>query len=145
LSFHTIAWYRGSRGILEMDAKQLCFKRTDGRFFRTERLIACIPLDAVISIDLVGVLGKRIVVTVDSTLVAGIPCHEFLVGDPVGCLGRMRAELESSRADPFPVIHTREIVREVVKVPCAYCGSLNLVTSSRCDGCGAPVLAAMPR
>ncbi len=32
--------------------------------------------------------------------------------------------------------HT-EIVREIVKVRCKYCGALNLETSQRCSNCGA--------
>ncbi|MCI4320338.1 MAG: hypothetical protein L3K23_09475 [Thermoplasmata archaeon] len=37
---------------------------------------------------------------------------------------------------PAP-IHTREIVREVVKVPCRYCGTLFELTDLKCPGCGA--------
>ncbi|MGI0133244.1 MAG: hypothetical protein ACREDK_09215 [Thermoplasmata archaeon] len=37
---------------------------------------------------------------------------------------------------PLPTVH-REIVREIVKVPCRYCGSLVEVTSTKCAACGA--------
>ena len=36
-----------------------------------------------------------------------------------------------------PPVHTREIVREVVKVPCRYCGTLFELTDLKCPGCGA--------
>jgi rubrerythrin len=38
-----------------------------------------------------------------------------------------------------PVIHEREIVREIVKVPCAYCGVLMEITNVKCPNCGAPI------
>jgi RNA polymerase subunit RPABC4/transcription elongation factor Spt4 len=36
------------------------------------------------------------------------------------------------------VYKEKEIIREIVKVPCDYCGSLVDVTSEHCPGCGAP-------
>jgi hypothetical protein len=41
---------------------------------------------------------------------------------------------------PPPVIfQTREVItREVVKIPCRYCGQLNLQSDRFCTGCGAP-------
>jgi uncharacterized paraquat-inducible protein A len=41
----------------------------------------------------------------------------------------------SQQAQPTQT-HT-EIVREIVKVRCKYCGTLNLETSQRCSNCGA--------
>jgi hypothetical protein len=45
-----------------------------------------------------------------------------------------------------PLVTQREIMqketitREVVKVPCKYCGTLNIIATDRfCSGCGAPV------
>lgn len=38
---------------------------------------------------------------------------------------------------PLPVHREREIVREVVKVPCRYCGQLVSITDVRCGACGA--------
>ncbi len=35
--------------------------------------------------------------------------------------------------------HEKEIVKEIVKVPCAYCGVLVDITSTRCPSCGAPL------
>lgn len=38
------------------------------------------------------------------------------------------------------VIREREVTREIVKVPCRYCGNLNdLATDRFCRSCGAPV------
>ena len=38
-----------------------------------------------------------------------------------------------------PVQFVKETVREVVKIPCRYCGSLNLMTDAKCPSCGAPI------
>lgn len=37
------------------------------------------------------------------------------------------------------ITHEREVVREIVKVPCRFCGQLVAVTDVRCVGCGAPL------
>ncbi len=39
-------------------------------------------------------------------------------------------------APNIPVIREKEIIREVVKIPCRYCGRLNLMTDKKCSGCG---------
>jgi hypothetical protein len=39
-----------------------------------------------------------------------------------------------------PMVVVREIVHEVVKIPCRYCGSLMPAAASRCPMCGAPVV-----
>jgi len=38
-----------------------------------------------------------------------------------------------------PQIIERVIIREIVKIPCQYCGSLNESTQSRCGRCGAEI------
>ena len=71
---------------------------------------------------------------------------EFLVDPSVGPTAReyiaaartVRVQtLAAARAGSPPVV--REVVREVVKVPCRYCGMLLIQTDRRCPGCGAPV------
>jgi hypothetical protein len=43
-------------------------------------------------------------------------------------------------AAPAPtVIHEKETIREIVKVPCRYCNQLNIMNSAKCSGCGAPL------
>lgn len=42
-----------------------------------------------------------------------------------------------ARVEPTQVI-VKETIREIVKVPCRYCGFLNVNTESRCGSCGAP-------
>jgi hypothetical protein len=38
-----------------------------------------------------------------------------------------------------PVVVTHEVIKEIVKVPCRYCGQLNLITDTKCASCGAGV------
>ena len=38
---------------------------------------------------------------------------------------------------PQVVYKEREVIREVVKIPCRYCGTLNDQLSTKCSGCGA--------
>jgi|SRR5580693_9858596 hypothetical protein len=40
---------------------------------------------------------------------------------------------------PPPLIREREIHREIVKVPCRFCGQLVLITDPKCGSCGAPL------
>lgn len=40
---------------------------------------------------------------------------------------------------PPPPQIEREVIREVVKVPCRYCGTLVELRAPYCHGCGAPV------
>jgi rubrerythrin len=42
-------------------------------------------------------------------------------------------------AMPEQVVREREIIREIVKIPCRHCGSLIENTSVRCPFCDAPV------
>ena len=36
------------------------------------------------------------------------------------------------------VVHREVIIREIVKIPCRHCGTLNENTTQRCPNCGAP-------
>ena len=42
---------------------------------------------------------------------------------------------------PSPVVQ-REVVREIVKVPCRFCGTLIEVTAAKCASCGAALRAS---
>ena len=52
----------------------------------------------------------------------------------VGAIGVTDKKTES--VPPQSTTHT-EIVREIVKVRCKYCNTLNFETSQRCSNCGA--------
>ena len=54
----------------------------------------------------------------------------------VASLHRSAATQSHSGTGPTVI---KETIREVVKVPCGYCGTLNVITGLRCDSCGAPI------
>jgi hypothetical protein len=63
---------------------------------------------------------------------AGVKSRVGGAGVPVGAPGA------SAQADSTQVVyHEREVIREVVKIPCRYCGTLNDQLSVKCSGCGA--------
>jgi hypothetical protein len=37
------------------------------------------------------------------------------------------------------VIHEKETIKEIVKIPCRYCGTLVEITATRCPNCAAPL------
>ena len=48
--------------------------------------------------------------------------------------------IEKQPAQPQVIMNKEVTQREIVKVPCKYCGTLNnLATDKFCSGCGAPV------
>jgi hypothetical protein len=40
--------------------------------------------------------------------------------------------------EPAGIVREKEIIREIVKMPCAYCGALVEITAVKCSTCGAP-------
>lgn len=49
----------------------------------------------------------------------------------------MTIEIQVSAPDASPVIREKEIVRELVLIPCKYCGALMPQTETVCPNCGA--------
>jgi hypothetical protein len=137
--------YRNTWGILTLGGGRLVFTRTDGFLSKTERIVISIPVDAIHNINVEGFLGKKLVILVDNTRIPGIPRHEFEVGDPIYWTNMIRNEMVSSIAardnqiQPMREVYIKEINREIVKVPCRYCGSLNVMTDKKCSSCGAPI------
>jgi hypothetical protein len=46
-------------------------------------------------------------------------------------------EIQVAQPSASPVIKEKEILREVVMIPCKYCGSLMVQTETLCPKCGA--------
>jgi DNA-directed RNA polymerase subunit RPC12/RpoP len=51
------------------------------------------------------------------------------------------AEIQVTVPAAQPVIRRKEIIREVVMIPCKYCGSLMAQTATACPNCGAKRIA----
>lgn len=148
MTYSSAGKYRDTSGTLTIGGGKLVFTRTDGLISKRERIVVTIPTDAIVSVDVEGMIGKKLVILVDGTKVPGIPRHEFKVGDPYQWMNVIKGEMvsgagrqTSQQAQPKPTrdVYVKEVLREVVKVPCKYCGALNEVTEKKCCSCGAPV------
>lgn len=89
----------------------------------------------------------------ESTLPGGTHCvsisgEAYFISPLKGSVGEVLREvryargerqrlLASNKRGGTDAVLTREIVREVVKIPCQYCGNLVLMTAKQCDSCGA--------
>ena len=82
------------------------------------------------------VLSVLVVVLDTANFIAiGISFFIMLIGIMLVMVGAMGG-LEK-KPDPSST-HT-EVLREIVKVRCKYCGALNLETSQNCSNCGAHI------
>ncbi len=50
-----------------------------------------------------------------------------------------KTAIKGAAGDTKEIVHEKEIIKEIVKVPCKYCGTLVENTSERCPNCGAPL------
>ena len=141
------ARYRNTPGNLNLANGVLSFTRVDGLITRTQRIVASIPVFAVREITIEGAFRKRLVLIVDAQQVPGIPRHEFEVDDPYGWKQAIAAEIldRNQVIQPTPqqiqttTSFVKETIREIVKIPCPYCGSLVDITWPNCGSCGAPL------
>ena len=129
-----------------MGGGNLVFTRMDGLISKRERVVVTIPTGAIVTVNVEGSFRKKLVVLVDGARVPGIPRHEFEVSDPYVWLNAIQTEMASSRASnhlpqsqPIKEVYVKEVFREVVKVPCKYCGALNEVNEKKCFRCGASI------
>lgn len=145
MTFSSRGKYRGSPGTLTVGGGRLVFTRVDGLISKKERVVATIPTHAIVSVNVEGLVGKKLVVLVDGSKVPGIPRHEFQVRNPHDWRAAILKEMGSGGpAEPKShgaqkEVYVKEITREIVKVPCSYCGALNEVTEKKCMSCGASV------
>jgi hypothetical protein len=115
---------------------------------KRQYVVAVIPVDAIQSMAVEGLIVKKLVVLVDGRRVPGIPRHEYEVPDPQKWMFEIQKEMSMGgpgQPYPYPPIapvqqtYVKETIREVVKVPCKYCGHLNETTWQNCPSCGAPL------
>lgn len=138
------AKHGGVSGNLILERDTLMFTRTDGFLTKTVRVPIRIPLNAIVTINAEGGLlgGRKLVILTDKVAFPGIPRHEFSVPDPDQWVEVLQTEMskvvtqkEGSKEEVKVFIKEREIV----KIPCRYCGTLIVITESQCSKCGAPL------
>ena len=49
------------------------------------------------------------------------------------------AEIASTAGTPPPAVVREVVIKEVVRIPCKYCGNLVENTAKKCEDCGAPL------
>lgn len=149
MTYSSAGKYRDNSGTLTLGGGKLVFTRMDGLIFKKERVVVTIPIHAIVDLNVVGVISKKLVILVDGTKVPGIPRHEFKVADPYKWMNAIKREMASGvmkqkqgeppQQKPTKEVYVKEVFREIVKVPCGYCGTLNEITWEKCSGCGAPL------
>ena len=137
--FSTTCKYKNTTGVLSIEDQSLVFKRTDGIINKRERIVTSIPIEAIRQMNIEGSFSKKLVITVDRSLIQGIPRHEFKVPDPEQVISHIREEKSTTSTSGTIVSKEKEVhIKEViVKIPCTRCGTLNESTAIICAGCGA--------
>jgi membrane glycosyltransferase len=80
-----------------------------------------------------------VVLDASNFLAIGLAFFVLMIGIMLVMMGAV-SDLDKKKDSSQPLQTTQthtEIVREIVKVRCKYCGILNLETSQRCSNCGA--------
>jgi hypothetical protein len=149
--------YRETDGTISVGEGAVTFSRIDGRITKTERITISIPVRGIRSVNLeeasrsmlkrIAIQGSsttKVVILVDSMIVPGIPRHEFQTGDARGLYNAIQearafAGKDSAQQSQGERTIIKETIREIVKVPCPYCGTLVENTQSKCSTCGGPI------
>jgi len=142
MTYSSVGKYRGTKGILTVGGGSLVFTRKDGLISKKERVVVTIPTNAIVNVNIEGMMRKKLVILVDGTKVPGIPRHEFEIADPYKWKNAIQTEMVSGvvkQPQPAKEVHVKEVIREIVKVPCKYCGTLNEITEKKCSNCGASI------
>lgn len=128
-------------GTLTLTSKRLVFESQSGVFSKNTFVNADFPLTTVENVTTEGRLTKKVVFVLKH---GNIPLrYEFAVSDPE--LWRNKAldtigqgSEAASSASGTPVMKEKEvIIKEIVKIPCRYCGTLIVNTDTYCSSCGA--------
>ena len=75
------AKFRDTDGILTIDDQGLRFSRFDGFFVKKETLVITIPIDAIVSVQIEGLLSKVLAVSLDKEKVHGFSKQIFKVSE----------------------------------------------------------------
>lgn len=134
------AKYHGTRGTLYLTNKKISFEyEKRGIVFKGKYSAVNLPFGRISEVSVIGVgpFKKLAINTVRNQSSFGIPRYEFNVNDPQN----WKTEIEVARRKQVavPQREVKEIIKEVVKIKCAYCGMLVEYTLSQCPNCGSIV------
>lgn len=133
--------YGSKMGMLTLTSKRVVFESQSGVFSKNTFVNADFPLTTVENVTTEGRMTKKVVFILKH---GNFPLrYEFAVSDPEQWRNKAletigQASDTASLASSIAVMKEKEvIVKEVVKVPCRYCGTLIVNTDTYCSSCGA--------
>jgi len=131
------AKYHGTRGTLYLTNKKISFDyEKRGIVFKGKYSAVNLPFERIseVSVTGVGPFKKLAINTVRDQRSFGVPRYEFNVNDPQS----WKTEIEVARRTQVgvPQREVKEIIKEIVKVKCPYCGMLVESTLAKCPNCG---------
>lgn len=134
------AKYHGTRGTLYLTNKKISFEyEKRGIVFKGKYSAVNLPLQRISEISVIGFgpFKKLAINTVRNQSSFGVPRYEFNINDPQ----TWKREIEVARRTQVavPQREVKEIIKEVVKIKCQYCGMLVEYTLSECPNCGGMV------
>lgn len=131
------AKYHDTRGTLFLTNKKISFEyEKRGIIFKGKYSAVNLPLERISKVTVIGVgpFKKLAINTVRNQGSFGVPRYEFNVNNAE----TWKAEIEVARRTPVitPQREVKEIIKEIVKIKCPYCGMLVEHTLVRCPNCG---------
>jgi len=131
------ARYHGTRGTLYLTNKKISFDyEKRGIVFKGKYSAVNLPFERISEVSVIGVgpFKKLAINTVRDQSSFGVPRYEFNVNDPQN----WKTEIEVARRTQVavPQREVKEIIKEIVKVKCPYCGMLVESTLAKCPNCG---------
>ena len=131
------AKYHGTRGTLYLTNKKISFEYEQrGIIFKGKYSAVNLPFERISEVSVVGVgpFKKLTINTVRDQGAFGVPRYEFNINDPE--TWKTEFEVASRTQLITPQREVKEIIKEIVKIKCQYCGMLVESTLSRCPNCG---------
>ncbi|MDH5782703.1 MAG: hypothetical protein OEZ35_03440 [Candidatus Bathyarchaeota archaeon] len=130
------AKYHGTRGTLYLTNKKISFDyEKRGIVFKGKYSAVNLLFDRISEVSVIGVgpFKKLAINTVRNQSSFGVPRYEFNVNNPQN----WKTEIEVARRTQVavPQREVKEIIKEIVKIKCPYCGMLVESTLARCPNC----------
>jgi len=130
------AKYHGTSGTLYLTNKKISFDyEKRGIVFKGKYSAVNLPFERISEVSVIGVgpFKKLAINTVRNQSSFGVPRYEFNVNNPQN----WKTEIEVARRTQVavPQKEVKEIIKEIVKIKCPYCGMLVESTLARCPNC----------
>jgi len=132
-----IANYYGTRGILYLTNQRIFFEYEQrGIIFKGKYSSINLPLERISEVAVVGAgrFKKLAINMVRDKSSFGVPRYEFNLNN--ADVWKTEIDMARQKYVIMPQKEVKEIIKEIVKVKCPYCGILVESTLSTCPNCG---------